>query len=514
MGAQVQVLVKKNSYHDSVTLMALSGKVTALSQVQEAVVAMATDMNKELLQSVGMLTAEAASCGANDLVIAIKAASLEACTEGIKAAEEMLVKRKTGKKTDAPRPATIRSAVKETPAANIAIISVPGEHAAREAREALQNGLHVLLFSDNVSIEDEKMLKELAHSHGLLMMGPDCGTAIINHVGLCFANKVRHGNIGIVGASGTGLQEITVLIDRFGSGVSQVIGTGGRDLSEQIGGIMMLDALDALGQDELTEVIVLVSKPPAKSVAEKILDRAKEIEKPVVVCFINGDTAQIEAAGAYAAHSLEDAAWQAVQLAKKEQPLTANQDDATPILAAATKAKLQAGQKYVRGLYCGGTLCDEAQNIVKRSVGTVYSNIAKQEVYRLPDPQESREHTFIDLGDDTFTVGRPHPMIEPSLRLARLVQEAKDPEVAVILLDIVLGYGAHSDPAGVILPAILEARKLAAAEGRYLKMIAYVCGTGSDKQNKVEQEHKLATAGVTLAESNAAAARLAAAIVS
>jgi len=372
-----------------------------------------------------------------------------------------------------------------------------------------------MMFSDNVTIEDEKALKEYAHEAGLLMMGPDCGTAIINNIGLCFANAVKPGNIGIVGASGTGTQEVSVLVDRFGGGVSQVLGTGGRDLTEAIGGIMMLDCLAALERDEATKVIILISKPPAKVVDDKILAQVEKCSKPVVVCFINAANKSGEIKNAVFSSSLEDAAKLAVKLAVGETEAGAKcEHNAFAAMAASVKVKLSAKQKYVRGLFCGGTLCDEAMYIVKEKVGQIYSNIAKEADSKLVNPHVSQGHTFIDLGDDVFTVGRPHPMIEPSLRLPRIIAEAKDSETAVILLDVETGFGGHADPAGVILPAIIEAKNIAKAAGRHLEIIAYVCGTDKDPQSRTEQEKKLAAVGVALAKSNARAAYLAAAIVS
>lgn len=512
----IKVIIKKNAYHDSVTLMSISGKLTAIQGVADAVVAMATDMNKDLLKNVGMLTAEVEACSASDLVIAVKATDEATCTQAVEMVEEVFTKRAVSKKgSGEAAPSTISSAVKVMPKANMAVISVPGEHAAREAMQALKQGLHVMMFSDNVTVEDEKALKEYAHDAGLLMMGPDCGTAIINNIGLCFANAVNQGGIGIVGASGTGTQEVTVLIDRFGGGVSQVLGTGGRDLTEAIGGITMLDGLAALDRDTQTKVIVLVSKPPAKVVAEKILAQARQCSKPVVVCFINASQADDERNQVYFTASLEDAAYKAVKLAQGATDFGVPcEHSALDEIAANRKTKLASDQKYVRGLFCGGTLCDEAMYIVKNKVGSVFSNIAKQADAKLTDPHRSKEHTFIDLGDDVFTVGRPHPMIEPGLRLPRLLQEAQDPSVAVILMDIMLGYGSHADPAGITLPAIMEAKRIAQDSGRHLEIIAYVCGTDKDPQNRLEQEQKLAAAGVTLAKSNARAAYLAAAIVS
>lgn len=511
-----KVIVKKNSYYDSVTLMLVSRKVTSIDGVTEAVVAMGTPMNKELLQNIGMFSDAVNEAKADDLIIAIKAASPEICDEAVKLAEATMAQKAADRTNEgAVAAATIGSAINRMPKANLAIISVPGAYAAREGMQALKNGLHVMMFSDNVSVSDELALKQYAHEHGLLMMGPDCGTAIINNTGLCFANVVNSADIGIVGASGTGIQEVCVLIDRLGGGVSQVLGTGGRDLSADIGGIMMLDCLSALERHAVTKVIVLVSKQPAKEVADKILVAVKQITKPVVVCFINGNATGVEVAGAHFARTLEAAAYKAVQLAHGKDIAAPSADKASLATAvAAADVALKSGQKYVRGLFLGGTLCDEAMNLVQERVGKVYSNISKHAETKLQDPHVSKGHTFIDLGDDVFTLGKPHPMIDPTLRIPRILQEAKDPEVAVILLDLVLGFGSHADPAGVTVPAIIEAKQIAENAGRNLEVIVYICGTNKDPQNYQEQEQKLVAAGVRLAASNAKAACLAADIIS
>ena len=374
-------------------------------------------------------------------------------------------------------------------------------YAAREAREALRNGLHVMLFSDNVSIEDEVELKEEAHEKGLLMMGPDCGTAIINNIGLCFANKVRPGNIGIIGASGTGSQELSVRIHEFGYGVSQLIGTGGRDLSEEVGGIMMIDAIHALEEDEATDVIVLVSKPPAKKVEEKVLQLVSEISKPVVVFFLGGNEETITASGAHYAKRSKEAAIQAVVLAGADESKL-DKHALNMELIEEIQAKLKPEQKYIRGLFCGGTLCDEAMFAAMEYYEDVYSNIHPEPSHRLEDNHVSKAHTFIDFGSDEFTSGKPHPMIDPSTRIDRFLQEAKDPEVGVIVMDFVLGYGSHPDPVGVMIPAIEEAQAIAKKEGRNLEILGYVLGTDQDEQNLSEQISKLEDVGVIISSSS------------
>lgn len=485
----VHVEVRKNTYYDSVTLMALTQKMAALPGVAEAVAVMATPMNRDLLAGVGLLSGDAEAAGTDDLVVAIRAESEAACAAALAVFAGAADRRAADKKT-ATAFVSIASAARSLPDANLAVISVPGEHAAREARAALRQGLHVMLFSDNVALADEVELKQLAHDKGLLLMGPDCGTAIVNGVALCFANAVSSGGIGVVGASGTGTQEITVHIDRLGGGVSQVLGTGGRDLGEAVGGIMMLDCLAALAKDEATAVIVLVSKPPAPAVAAKIYAAIKACAKPVVVCFLGGDAAAATASGAYFAATLEDAARAAVAIDAGVKPAASRcRHEKLKTMASVAKARLVPEQKSVRGLFCGGTLCQEAARLVG-----------------------GEGHVFIDLGDDEYTKGRPHPMIEPSLRLPHILAAARDPSVAVVLLDIVLGYGAHPDPAGVTVPAIAEAQEIARAAGRHIEFIAYVCGTDADQQGRDHQENKLAAAGALLAKSNARGAYLAAAI--
>ena len=284
----VQALIKKNTYIDSVSLMSLSNRASDIEGVDQAMIAMGTDMNKEVLKNIGLSTPEIEGANSSDLMIIVKAATEELCENAFIQVEELFIKKAKPKEAGEVKYSTIPSAAKNIPEANLAVISVSGAYAAREARKALENDLHVMLFSDNISLEDEIELKKLAHEKGLLVMGPDCGTAIISNVALCFANAVRKGNIGIVGASGTGSQEVTVLIHNLGGGITQLVGTGGRDLSEEVGGIMMLDGIRALEADPSTEVIVLISKPPHPTVEKKVLAEIKNCTKPVVVCFMGG----------------------------------------------------------------------------------------------------------------------------------------------------------------------------------------------------------------------------------
>ncbi|EGO7606642.1 hypothetical protein F0C39_003152 [Escherichia coli] len=470
----VKIVIKPNTYFDSVSLMSISTRANKLDGVEQAFVAMATEMNKGVLKNLGLLTPELEQAKNGDLMIVINGKSgadneqLLAEIEELFNSKAQSAKRKAQSGSHEARYATIASAKKHIPESNLAVISVNGLFAAREARQALQNDLNVMLFSDNVSVEDELALKQLAHEKGLLMMGPDCGTAIINGAALCFGNAVRRGNIGIVGASGTGSQELSVRIHEFGGGVSQLIGTGGRDLSEKIGGLMMLDAIGMLENDPQTEIIALISKPPAPAVARKVLERARACRKPVVVCFLGRVETPVDEQGLQFARGTKEAALKAVMLSGvKQENLdlhTLNQP-----LIADVRARLQPQQKYIRGLFCGGTLCDETMFAVMEKHGDVYSNIQPDPEFRLKDINRSIKHTFLDFGDDDFTNGKPHPMIDPTNRISRLIEEAK---------------------------------AIAAAEGRELIILAYVLGTDLDTPSLEQQSQMLLDAGVILASSS------------
>ncbi|MEH7375182.1 acyl-CoA synthetase FdrA [Neobacillus drentensis] len=504
----VKAIVKENTYFDSVSLMSLSTKANQIEGVEQAIIAMGTEMNKEVMKNVGLITPEVEEANSSDLIIVVNAANLEICESAFISIDELLTKKDTSTEKGEVKYSTIASAAQGIPEANLAVIAVNGAYAPREARKALENNLHVMLFSDNVSIEDEIELKKLAHEKGLLMMGPDCGTAIIGNVALCFANAVRKGSIGIVGASGTGSQEVSVRIHEFGAGITQMIGTGGRDLKEEIGGIMMLDGIKALEDDEATKVIVLISKPPAASVEEKVLAQIKKCKKPVVVWFVGGDEGKVRQAGGHFAKMSKEAALKAVLLAGADESKINKRALNIPLIEE-VRTKLTPEQEYIRGLFSGGTLCDEAMHAAMEKFDNVYSNIQRDPNYRLKDKNISQEHTFIDFGDDEFTQGKPHPMIDPSTRISRFIQEAKDPSVGVIVMDFVLGYGAHEDPVGAMLPAIIEAKQNAEQEGRHLEIIGYVLGTELDPQNLDEQVEKLLAAGATHASSSQNAGLLA-----
>ena len=508
----------KNLYRDSVSLMQFSEKLRALDGIKQASAVMATENNISLLVEAGLL-ANTVPPSPNDLLIVVDGGDEASRNAVLDQAEAMLKTKSTDAGEGGVRrvpPRSIEMGLESMPSANFVLISSPGEYAAAEARKALQLGLHVMMFSDNVSMEEEIPLKQYAREHDLLVMGPDCGTAIINGVPLGFANVVRRGDIGVVAASGTGLQQVTSLIDRFGAGVSQAIGTGGHDLKSEVGGITMLQGIAALTADPSTKVILLVSKPPSPDVMKNVLEKAAQSGKPVVVEFIGADPVSITRGIITGVKTLEDAATAAVNLSKGKPLKTFSNSLPAKYksLVQPAQNKLRKGQKYIRGLFSGGTFCYETVLLLSEALGKVYSNTPIKKEEKIPNVWKSLEHTVIDLGDDLFTQGRPHPMIDFRLRNERILQEARDPETAVILLDIVLGYGSNMDPAGELMPAIQQAQKIASKAKRNMIFVGSVCGTDSDPQNLSRQEAMLSKVDVILTESNAQAARLAAEIVS
>lgn len=496
------VTVRKDSYHDSVLLMRISREVKALDGVDDAVVAMATPHNLELLASTGYESLDLASAGPNDLVIAVRAEGIEPT-----AMEEIidgLLEADRSEEQAEVRPQTLNAALREIDDANLVLISIPGEFAAREARRALVRGLHVMLFSDNVSVEDEIALKSDAVERGLLMMGPDCGTAIISGKPLAFANVVRRGNIGVVGASGTGIQEITSLIHRIGGGITHAIGTGGRDLSDKVGGQMTLLGIRALAADPKTEVLVVVSKPPSPNVAEKVLECLRESGKPSIVHFVGASSQAVDGSGILYTDSLAGAAEEACRLVS----LPLIDKGATDEVLLDDLARRLKPDAEIRGLFCGGTTGHEALILLERSGLEIKSNLHKSGPHRVDGLKSVAGHAVFDMGADEFTQGRPHPMIAPALRNERLAVEVEDPNAGILLFDCVLGYGSHDDPAGVLAEGVKEAT----AKRSDLVAIASVTGTDLDPQGFHGQQRKLEEAGVVVLPDNRQAVEFAVAL--
>ncbi len=537
--------VLAHQYKDSVALMRIAQRLLALPEVVTATLQLGNPANKEILLEAGLLTPAVKDAGPSDIMVVVQARTLAACEAAVHESKSQLAGQSEGAGAAGGavpgdvEARTLAMGVARMASANIAQISVPGPYAAAEALKALQLGLNVFLFSDNVPLDQEVALKQEAARRGLLVMGPDCGTALIGGVPLGFANNVRRGAIGLVAASGTGLQEVTTQIHRLGGGVSHAIGTGGRDVQAAVGAVTLLQGIALLAQDPATQVIVVLCKPPAPAVADRVMAALREAGKPAVVLFLGS---ALRASGraddpVHLVHTLVDCAATALRLvdaapqraraapsaaagararpagaAEAHQPAPPHPMSPHPMSPYPMPARPQfaASQKYLRALFSGGTYATEAQVLWAQAGLQVWSNVPLDKSLALPDPKRnSRGHTALDLGDDQFTVGRPHPMIDQATRVERLLKEAADPEVRIIVLDVVLGWGAHTDPAGELAPVITQARQLAQHDGRTLAVIGFVCGTELDPQGLARQEATLRDAGMVLAGNSANAAWLA-----
>ena len=481
--------VKKRFYQDSLKLMRVSAEIKELPGVQQAFAFMATENNKKSRIQELSMNDEVRAAGADDLVLIVECETTEG--DNIAHGNRMLdefenriasTSSQNTNETSEARHTTLEQG-KTHVNANLAVISVPGPYAAVQAMTALSQGMNVMLFSDNVSVKDEIMLKDYAATQDLLVMGPDCGTAIIDGVPLCFANVVKKGNIGVIGASGTGTQELTVLLDAADCGITHAIGTGGRDLSEEVEGRTMLAALKLLAQDPATEIIAIISKPPAAQVADRVLEAIKATGKPAVLAFLGTASAKITD-NIYVAGTIEAAAAKLVAICKGNDP-----EKATVIYQRMTFEysmwdKFLPSQKTIKGLFTGGTLASEAKAIL----AGINADI-------------------IDLGDDEYTRGALHPMIDPSNRNNHIIAAFTDESVAIVLCDVVLGYGSHPDPAGELAKAIAAAKEKTNA---HKIVIAVVVGTEADPQAKNSQIKALAAADVLVLPSNQYAAEVAA----
>jgi len=499
----IKTLIKSGEYFDSITLMVVTKKIKELKNILDAAIVMGTLENRKILKASGLYVDEFNIAPENDLLISIKGENQKITEEALIKLDEILVdvkKRKNSSKDEFYF--SIAQAKKELKEANIALISVSGKYAALEAMKALNIGMNIMLFSDNVSLAEELSLKKYAASKDLLVMGPDCGTCIIGGVPLGFANKVSSGDIGIVGASGTGTQEVTTLITNFGGGISHAIGTGGRDVGQDIGGITFLSALKLLIEDEKTKTILLVSKPPHVDVLAKIGELAKKTTKKVIACFLGAQKSQVEKYNMIYAKTLEEGAIKALEI-------SLNRDSIFGALEIPA-IKMNSKQRFLRGLFSGGTFAFETQLILGgESIKDIYSNLKVVTSTLLDDPHQSMKNTIIDLGADEFTQGRPHPMIDYTLRNERIFKEAKDPEVACLYLDLVLGFGSNKNPINEFLPTLQKVRK----EIKDLIVICTVTGTDGDSQNKKEIVANLKAMDVIVPRSNAAGAFLCANIL-
>ena len=499
--------VHNNLYKDSVALMRVAQRLLAMPNVINASLQMGSPANKEILLEAGLLTDDIKDAGPSDIMVIVQATTQAACDAAV--AESMndlagkfSASQDSASASQAVAARTVGMGLAALQTANIAQISVPGVYAAAEALKAVKAGLNVFMFSDNVPLAQEVAIKQEAQKRNVLVMGPDCGTAIIGGVPLGFANNVRRGVIGIVAASGTGLQEVTTQIHRMGGGISHAIGTGGRDVYADVNGITMLQGIALLAADASTKVIAIVSKPPAPAVTEKVMAALLAMDKPAVVVFL-GSTIKSTSKQIHIVSTLVDCAAVAVKVSGVKKV-------ASQIYTMPCKPVFNKTQKYLRALFSGGTYASEAQILWVQSSLEVWSNVPINRAMTLENPlKESKGHTALDLGDDDFTVGRPHPMIDQTARIDRLLKEAADPTVRVILLDVVIGWGAHADPASELATAIFQAKKIAAKGDRNLGIIGFVCGTELDPQVLAKQEAILRSAGMVLTSNSANAAWLA-----
>jgi FdrA protein len=499
-----RIVAFPGAYRDSLLLLGATRAMQDSDDVSWASAAMATPAMVKDLEGRGFPPDSLAGADANALVLAVEAAEDPAASQALDRGRALLFGEagtdRDGAAADRrgqPEPRTVGEAARLLPEANVAVVSVPGPYAAIAAHSALTAGLHVLLFSDNVPVSDEVALKRRASGLGRLVMGPGAGTAMLGGVGLGFANAVGAGPVGVVAAAGTGAQEVMTLLDHWGIGVSQVIGVGGRDLSAEVGGLMARDAVRALDADPGTEVILLVSKPPDQDVARTVIGASRGT--PVVAACLGMSAPEGGLAGASLAATLEGGALRVAEILGRAVPDLSGSPG-----AEAAIARVGDGRTAVRGFFTGGTLCYEAQVILSKVLGPVYSNIPLRKDLGLPAPAGA--HVCLDLGEEEYTKGRPHPMIDPAARREIMREQALGPDVAAVLLDVVLGYGSHPDPAGEIAATCADIVAGGAA------VVCYVLGARGDQQGLDRQRAELAEAGAIVTQSAAQAARTAAAI--
>jgi FdrA protein len=504
--------VLKGAYYDSVTLMLVAKELNKLEGVSSSSLSMGTEANYRIMAG-GGFDLSGIDASPADLLIGVQGNDAAIIAKALDTAKEYLAN-PPWKKDSGPsdyKPKSLDGALSMLPGSDMAIISVAGQYAGDLAMQCIEKDLNVMIFSDNVPLEKEIELKKRAVEKKLLVMGPDCGTTIIRGKALGMANVCPVGPVGIVAAAGTGLQEVHVQLEHRGVGTLHAIGTGGRDVKSGVGGMMVLAGMESLIDDDEIEVLLVVGKPPAEDVERKIVELAKKAGKPVVLGFVGG-RAKGDDAPLYLCAELEESAAVTAAIIKKTSPEEARKalkKDGDEIVARALE-QIGPRKGWLRGLYSGGTLCYEAQLIASGKLGPVWSNAPLSKEMKLSDSLASREHTIVDYGEDEFTQGKLHPMIDAAFRCERIIAEAKDPGVGVILVDVVLGYGCHGDPASAVAEAVSEARKIS---GDRIAFVAGICGTDADPQNESNQKKILEDAGIFVCRSNAKASRVASSLI-
>ncbi len=494
----------KNRYFDSVFLMQVASRITEEPGIKQVAALMGTEKNIGLLAEIYFIAPEIISASPNDLVLALIGDDPATIKQVLENVDVWLTRKPSS--VDQSVSHSFHGALSRQNISNLAVISIPGEYASKEAMTAMEAGLNAFIFSSNVPIEEELELKEFAKERGLIVMGPDAGTSIIAGAGIGFANAVRKGNIGVIGSSGTGLQEFTSLVHQSGLGISHAIGTGSNDLSNTIGGISTFIALNALEADPDTKVITVISKPPGDKTLTLLIERLNGCTKPIITCFLGLDElpAGIDI-NFSSTTTMYAAAVLAINAVRGESKLDDNTEEFKMLLEK-EKAGISLQQKYIRGIFAGGTFTYQAQQILRSGEIVAYSNSPIRGMKKMADPYKSEEHTLVDMGDELFTDGRLHPMIDSTLRRERILEEAQDPEMAILLLDFILGYNSSVGPVGDLIDAIKEAKENALSQGGYLPVIASVTGTDDDPQDMQTQIRVLEDSGVIVFPSSAHAA--------
>lgn len=499
--------IKNGTYTDSLGCLLMSSRLMDEPGIITAYACMASASQKKTLAEIGLSFPELQNCSEEDFIVTADAENENAFLQALASVSNIEKKQES----EAPSYPSLDMALTNAGNANICTISVPGEYAREVTEEALRKGLHCVVFSNNVPLSDERKMKELAREKGLLCMGPDCGVANINGAAFVLSSINNRGPVGIVGASGCGIQHVAALLHAAGSGVSQTIGTGGNDLKEEVGGITMLMGIDALEQDKETQFIVLISRKPADSVLKKILDRVRVCNKKTICCFFGADRKLIKDTGAIYAEDLDQCAAEACRLAGKEY--TFESDEEISRLAEQAIQEMTPRQQYVRGIFCGGTYCDEAMKTMWDVIGPIHSNCPLIPEMQLYNSFISVENTVIDVGEEEFTRGKLHPTLEPNMRITHIKKQGLDPETAVVLMDFILTPAAISDPAGVTVDSIKEVIKASEKRGGKIAVVCSVLGTDRDPQNVTRQKEMLKKAGAYVMSTNRQAAKLAASII-
>ncbi len=497
-------ITKKNFFKDSVQMMQFSQQLKDEQGVIDAAIVMGTNLNKNTLKNMNLLSEEGAAATENDTLISISCQDENSLNNAIQKAEQLLVSSTVKVKNEF---ANLSSAFDAFSNANIASLSIPGQFVKEMATELLKKQLHLFVFSDHVPLEDEIYLKNLALENNVLFMGPEAGTSILNGTVFGFGNRVRKGSVGIIGASGTGIQESSTMIDLFGEGISHGIGVGGRDLRNDIGGMMTLKAMEVFENDPNTKAVLLVSKPVEDDVRNKIINKINSFSKKnYVLCLVGDNENREDSARIKFSKSIQTSVLKILKSLddngyKKIMDIIRNQVNESINLAETLSVDLNKEQKFIRGFFAGGTLCYESKIILEQMIGKVYSNLSSDDEYSVKGNAPSKENTLIDFGEEEFTSARPHPIIDPLLRKNRILEDANDPNVGVIIIDIICGINAAKNTIAFHAETIKKAIQTAKEQGRKLSVFAYICGTEKDVS---ENELKLLTdSGAKLFTSNA-----------